>query len=161
MWERNVSIKGQHKNLSLIKALDETKPACQERICLKAKMAKRFQNAVQMALFLWAPEHEDIQRSTFHIIITCQLARKWLHICLINVGFPSYCAFRDSYHSVFSPSRRIIRFSFFVNIRRRKKKRHLHSPCLCSVSHKPLTKKKILTFPLYLQDFAYIRCLTL
>lgn len=101
--QKNVSIKGQRKNLWLIKADNETKPARQECICLKAKMAKHLRNAIQMVLFLWAPEHEDIQRSTFHIIITCQLAWKWLHICLINVGFPSYCAFRDSYHSIFFP----------------------------------------------------------
>lgn len=99
--QRNMSIKRWRKNLWLIKADNDTKPAHQERICLKAKTAQHLRNVAQMALFLWAPEHEGIHRNNFHIIMTCQLAWKRPHICLINVAFPSYCAFRDSYDFFF------------------------------------------------------------
>lgn len=74
-----------------------------------------------MVLFLWSPKHEGIQRSTFHIIITISLEtaahllnKCWFSIILCLSWFIPFCIFS---------LRRIICFSLFVNICRRKKKR--------------------------------------
>lgn len=85
-----------------------------------------------------------------HLLNKC-----WFSIISCLLWFIPFC--------IFPPEGLFASPSLWISVGGKKysRIRHEYSPCLHSVSHKPLTPRKILTFPLYLQDFAYIRCLTL